>query len=67
MVANEYITEVDYINAGTLKVVGIPLQFSKTSGRIGIAPKLGQHTEEILESVGYSLEEIVEFRKDEVI
>ena len=36
-----------------------PVQLSKTPARIrGLAPELGQHTEEVLLEAGYSWEEI---------
>jgi crotonobetainyl-CoA:carnitine CoA-transferase CaiB-like acyl-CoA transferase len=67
VIANEYITEVDHPKAGRIRVLGIPVKFSKTPGHIGTAPELGQHTEEILKRFGYSLAEIAELKREEVI
>ena len=49
--------------------MGIPIQFSKTPGQIKPeAPELGQHTEEVLIQVGgYTWEEILALKQEEVI
>jgi len=57
---NGYITEVERPDGKPpVKMVGPPILFSKTPGRIrGLAPEFGQHTEEVLREAGYSWEEI---------
>ena len=68
VVANGYVTEVEYPKHGKkLKVHGSPWQFSETPPKIGVAPELGQHNEEVLKEVGYSAEEIAAFRERKVI
>jgi crotonobetainyl-CoA:carnitine CoA-transferase CaiB-like acyl-CoA transferase len=68
VVANGYVTEMAYPQYGkTLKVHGTPWQFSETPARIGIAPKLGEHNEEVLGGLGYGAEEISDLRKRKVI
>ena len=58
----------DLIQAGKVRAVGTPLRFSKTRAAIRArAPELGEHTEEILESAGYSPEEIAKLREKQVI
>jgi CoA:oxalate CoA-transferase len=53
------IQEVDAPGIGPLKLFGMSAQFETTPGRIESAPpRLGQHTEELLEGLGYSREEI---------
>ncbi|WP_068673262.1 CaiB/BaiF CoA-transferase family protein [Oceanobacillus sp. Castelsardo] len=48
--AREMIKNVNHDELGTVKQVGIPIKLSETPGRIrGQAPKLGEHTKEILE------------------
>lgn len=65
---NGYITEIDYPEIGEkLKVHGSPWKFSETPAQIGRAPKLGQHTVEILSDIGYSQAEIEELAKRHVI
>jgi crotonobetainyl-CoA:carnitine CoA-transferase CaiB-like acyl-CoA transferase len=68
VLANEYVAEINHPKEGPMKIVGIPMKLHKTPGRLGIAPDLGQHTEEILTQLGgYTLEEIRQMKKEEVI
>jgi len=61
------IVEVDSPE-GKVKQVAHPIKFSETPAQIRmLLPKLGEHTEEILSSLGYSLGEIEELRKEEAI
>ena len=53
-IAERYYSEIDE----TLKVQGSPWQFSETPVSIGRAPKLGEHNDEVLESMGFSKAEI---------
>jgi crotonobetainyl-CoA:carnitine CoA-transferase CaiB-like acyl-CoA transferase len=44
-------------------MVGLPVIFSKTPGRIrSLAPELGQHTEEVMIEAGYTWEQIADLR-----
>ena len=57
--ANEYIVEVDHPTQGRIPVVGAPWRFSETPASVAsAAPELGQHTEEVLQELGYSWEQI---------
>jgi len=68
VLANGYVTEVEYPKYDKkLKVHGSPWHFSETPPRIGVAPALGQHTESVLEEIGYSATEIERFRERNVI
>jgi crotonobetainyl-CoA:carnitine CoA-transferase CaiB-like acyl-CoA transferase len=68
VVANGYVAEIDYPKYGKrLKVHGSPWNFSETPARIGIAPELGAHNDEVLGAVGYSASEIQGFRDKGVI
>jgi crotonobetainyl-CoA:carnitine CoA-transferase CaiB-like acyl-CoA transferase len=67
VLANEYLHDVDHPLAGQVKMVGLPVQFSKTPAKPfqRVAPELGQHTEEVLtEIAGYSWDEVVALRDD---
>jgi crotonobetainyl-CoA:carnitine CoA-transferase CaiB-like acyl-CoA transferase len=68
VVANGYVTEVEYPKHGkTLKVHGTPWQFSETPARIGIAPQLGAHNDDVLTGLGYSTEQIRDLRERKII
>ena len=62
--ANEYIVEVDHPTQGRIPVVGAPWRFSETPAEVSpAAPELGQHTEEVLQELDYSWEQIAELRE----
>ncbi|HTB35475.1 MAG TPA: CaiB/BaiF CoA-transferase family protein [Reyranella sp.] len=68
VLANGYVTEVGYPQHGKkLKVHGSPWQFSETPARIGVAPGLGAHNDEVLARLGYSEQQIGDFRARKVI
>ncbi|MDP3767863.1 MAG: CoA transferase, partial [Dehalococcoidia bacterium] len=51
-----------------VRMVATPVQFGKTPARIrGLAPELGQHTEEVLIDAGYSWDEIDALRREGAI
>jgi crotonobetainyl-CoA:carnitine CoA-transferase CaiB-like acyl-CoA transferase len=61
--AREMLVEMEHPVEGTIKGLGIPVKLSETPGQIrAAAPLLGQHTEEVLEEVGLSREEVEELR-----
>jgi crotonobetainyl-CoA:carnitine CoA-transferase CaiB-like acyl-CoA transferase len=56
---NELLTTVAHPDGGELRVVGIPARFSATPGTIRSGPPaVGQHTDEVLASIGYDDEAI---------
>jgi crotonobetainyl-CoA:carnitine CoA-transferase CaiB-like acyl-CoA transferase len=68
VLANEYITEVEYPKYGKkVKVHGSPWQFSETPVKIGIAPELGEHNVPILKGLGYNDVRIQELKDKKVI
>ena len=57
--ANDLFVEVEDPEVGLLRQVGIPLQIDRTPGQVaGPAPRLGQHTDEVLHAAGFSASEI---------
>ena len=66
VLANGYVTEVEYPEYGkALKVHGTPWQFSATPAKVGVAPKLGEHVDEVLG--GYDAEQIADLKARKVI
>jgi crotonobetainyl-CoA:carnitine CoA-transferase CaiB-like acyl-CoA transferase len=65
---NDLLTTVEHPNGGELRVVGVPVRFSATPGSIRSGPPaVGQHTDEVLASIGYDAEEIRTLRDDGVV
>ncbi|HEY4071759.1 MAG TPA: CoA transferase, partial [Herbaspirillum sp.] len=51
-----------------LKVPGIVPKLSETPGRISsVAPDLGEHTDAVLGDLGFSADDIAQFRRDRII
>jgi crotonobetainyl-CoA:carnitine CoA-transferase CaiB-like acyl-CoA transferase len=68
VLANGYVTEVDYPKHGKrLRVHGTPWQFSETPAKIGVAPELGEHNDEVLGSLGYSKADIQGLKERKII
>ncbi len=64
----EMVVEKEHPKAGMIKLTGVPTKLSLTPGEVSSPPPtLGQHTEEILSSIGYSTENIEEFKKNGVV
>jgi crotonobetainyl-CoA:carnitine CoA-transferase CaiB-like acyl-CoA transferase len=62
------VEELEHPLAGHIKVVGTPLKLSSTPARIRTPPPiLGEHTTDILQSLGYTASEIADFIKSDVI
>lgn len=66
--ANDFFTEVQQPDVGRMKLINTPIKFVQDPAVIkSPTPLLGQHTEEILLSLGYSAQEIPKLRNDKVI
>jgi crotonobetainyl-CoA:carnitine CoA-transferase CaiB-like acyl-CoA transferase len=62
------IVEVETPTGEKVKQVGISVKLSDTPGSIrSLAPKLGEHTEEVLGELGYSMPDIERWRESGAI
>jgi CoA:oxalate CoA-transferase len=66
--AREMVVSIDHPAIGKMEIPGVPVKLSATPGGVSFpAPLLGQHNEEILESLGYTKEEIEDLRNGKVL
>jgi crotonobetainyl-CoA:carnitine CoA-transferase CaiB-like acyl-CoA transferase len=57
--AREMLVELEQPGAGTVKQLGVPVKLGRTPGTVDKpGPALGEHTDEVLESIGYSPEDV---------
>jgi len=68
VLARNMLLELAHPVAGMVKIPGSPLKLSDTPAEVRApAPVLGQHNDEILASLGYSVQQIEGFRAEAVI
>ena len=68
LTAQEHILQEQECDLGKLRYVGGPVKFSAAQSVISRrAPRLGEHTEEVLRSLGYSKEALSTLRNDGAI
>jgi crotonobetainyl-CoA:carnitine CoA-transferase CaiB-like acyl-CoA transferase len=66
--AREMIKELTHPDYGPIPQLGIPLKLSDTPGIVAVAPpRFGEHNQDILKMLGFSDQEIGEYRKNGVI
>ena len=60
--------ELDHPQAGKVTQAGVAVKLSDTPGSIrSFAPSIGQHTQEVLDGLGYSADKIAELRDKRVV
>jgi crotonobetainyl-CoA:carnitine CoA-transferase CaiB-like acyl-CoA transferase len=66
--ARRMIEAVEHVAVGSLKVLGVPIKLSATPGAVRAAPPvLGQHTDAVLQELGFERDAIGKMRRDGVI
>lgn len=66
--ANDFFAEIEQPDVGKMKLINMPIKFCQDPASIkSSTPMLGQQTEEILISVGYSSSDISQLRNNRVI
>lgn len=66
--ARDFFTEIEHVYAGKIALPGLPFKMGETPGQIKRAPLLGEHNEDIYcEHLGYSREELVRLREQDII
>jgi formyl-CoA transferase/CoA:oxalate CoA-transferase len=66
--ANGLVAEVEHPHIGPLKTYGLATKFSVTPASIRLPPPgLGEHTEGILQELGYGAEDITALRQQGVL
>jgi formyl-CoA transferase len=61
------IVEVDHPKRGKYLSVGNPIKMSDSITEVTRSPLLGEHTEEVLEMLGYTPEQVAQLRAEKVI
>jgi len=67
LLARNFFVEMDHPHTGSLKYPGAPFRMGASPWQPRRAPLLGEHTDEVLSSVGYSDAEIAALRARNVI
>ena len=68
LLANNYVIDINHPTYGQTKTMGFPWDLSDTPASWRRrAPKLGEHTEEVLLEIGYSQEELAKLRDEGAI
>jgi formyl-CoA transferase len=65
--ASGTIAEVDHKERGKYFTVGSPIKFSDTTVEITGSPLLGEHTDEVLGTLGYNQEQIAALHEQKVV
>lgn len=65
---NHYVEDFDHPSFGTIKVPGFPVSFSANrTGTRTAAPLLGEHTDSVLQDIGYAPSEIEQLKDEGIV
>lgn len=68
VLANDMVATVEEPHLGKVRQMGVPVKLSLTPGQVkGPSPLLGQHTEEVLADLGYSVQAIARLKDEGII
>ena len=68
LLSREMFVEMTHPTLGKIKQTGLPLKFSRTPGGLDRPPPLlGEHNQEVLQEIGFSITEIEELKTQDVI
>jgi crotonobetainyl-CoA:carnitine CoA-transferase CaiB-like acyl-CoA transferase len=68
LLSRDMFPEFDHPTEGKVRQLGMPIKLSETPAKFrGFAPLVGQHTEEVLQGLGYTKHQIEEMRKSGAI
>lgn len=65
--ARDFFVDIDHPATGRQRYCGAPFRSSETCWRSERAPLLGEHTDEVLGSLGYAAEDVVRLREQGVV
>lgn len=66
--AREMVAQLEHATIGALRVLGVPVKLSSTPGAVRTPPpRLGEHTDAVLQEFGFSAAAIADLRRQKVI
>ena len=66
--AREMVAQLEHATIGPLRMLGVPVKLSDTPGAVRTPPpRLGEHTDLVLQGLGFSADAIVDLRRQKVV
>jgi crotonobetainyl-CoA:carnitine CoA-transferase CaiB-like acyl-CoA transferase len=66
--AREMVVELEQPGTGGIRQLGVPVKLGRTPGRVDApGPALGEHTDAVLEELGYGTEQIARLRESNAV